>query len=421
MKRELFVFIQLPGETTPVVCGKFSHEDSIGTGLGTFVYGKSYLKNEKAAPLDPVALPLKESEFTTTLTQGYFGAIRDAIPDDWGKHVAQKLYGKAAETTFDLLSLPAADRFGALSFGENSAAPKREPSLAEVKDISGALLSSLDKIDRHLVISDAEKRAALLVGGGTHAGGARPKLTIQERNVIWLVKLNRFDDRVNNVRIEAAMLDLASACGIGVPKHEVKKFDDKDALLVERFDRTVTPSGVLKHRAVSAATVFSADEAYARSVFAGSYIRFSREFSRWCTDIRIDRHQLFRRIAFNCLTGITDDHERNHALVAEGVHFRLAPAFDLSPAPPTTRRKQQALQIGGEGAESTRANLMSACGQFDLTDSQASKIIDSVKGKIATQWRAKFAARAVCEEDTKVMSACFDHDFFENGQTQGMS
>ena len=113
--------------------------------------------------------------------------------------------------------------------------------------------------------------------------------------------------------------------------------------------------------------------------------------------------------------------ERNHALVAEGVHFRLAPAFDLSPAPPTTRRKQQALQIGGEGAESTRANLMSACGQFDLTDSQASKIIDSVKGKIATQWRAKFAARAVCEEDTKVMSACFDHDFFENGQTQGMS
>ena len=419
MKRELFVFIQLPGEATPVVCGKFSHEDSIGTGLGTFVYGKSYLGNEKAVPLDPVALPLKEFEFTTSLTQGYFGAIRDAIPDDWGKHVAQKLYGKAAETTFDLLSLPAADRFGALSFSENSRPPKQEPSLAKAKDISSALLSSLDKIDRNLAISDAEKRAALLVGGGTHAGGARPKLTIQEGNVIWLVKLNRFNDRVNNVRIEAAMLDLAFACEIDVPEHEVKKFGDKDALLVRRFDRTVTPSGILKHRAVSAATVFRADEAYARSVFVGSYIRFSREFSRWCTDIRIDRHQLFRRMAFNCLTGITDDHERNHALVAEGVHFRLAPAFDLSPAPPTTRRKQQALQIGGEGAESTRENLMSACDQFDLTHPQASEIIDAVKGKIATQWRAKFAARAVSEEDTEIMAACFDHDFFENGQKPG--
>ena len=283
MKRELYVFIQLPGKTTPVVCGKFSHEDSIGTGLGTFVYGKSYLGNEKAVPLDPVALPLKESEFTTSLTQGYFGAIRDATPDDWGKHVAQKLYGKAAETTFDLLSLPAADRFGALSFSDDSGPPKQEPSLAQAKDISSALLGSLDKIDRGLAISDAERRAALLVAGGTHAGGARPKLTIQEGNVIWLVKLNRFDDRVNNVRIEAAMLDLAFACEIDVPEHEVKKFDDRDALLVKRFDRTVTPGGVLKHRSVSAATVFRADEAYARSVFVGSYIRFSGEFSRWCT------------------------------------------------------------------------------------------------------------------------------------------
>jgi serine/threonine-protein kinase HipA len=415
MKRESFVFIQLPGETMPVVCGKFSHEDSIGTGLGKFVYGKSYLGNSNAVPLDPVALPLKESEFTTSLMEGYFGAIRDAIPDDWGKHVAQKLYGKAAETTFDLLSIPAADRFGALSFSENSTKSKPEHRLARADDISSALLASLDKIDRHLALSDAEVRAALLVGGGTHAGGARPKLTIQESDGIWLVKLNRFNDRVNHVRIEAAMLDLACTCEINVPDHEVRNFDDKDALLIRRFDRTVSPDGILKHRAVSAATVFRADEAYARLVFNGSYMRFSREFSRWCTEVKRDRRQLFRRMAFNCLTGITDDHERNHALVAAGAHFRLAPAFDLSPNPPTTRRKLQALPIGIKGADSTRENLVSACDQFDLTHSQAAEIIDDVQAKIATQWQAKFAARAVSQENTAVMAACFNHDFFENG------
>ena len=64
---------------------------------------------------------------------------------------------------------------------------------------------------------------------------------------------------------------------------------------------------------------------------------------------------------------------------------------------------------------------MSACSQFDLTYSQAAEIIDAVKGKIATEWQAMFAARAVSQEDAEIMAACFDHDFFENGQTQDES
>lgn len=212
------------------------------------------------------------------------------------------------------------------------------------------------------------------------------------------------------------MLNLASACKIDVPEHAVKKVGGKDALLVKRFDRTATPNGILKHRAASAATVFRADEAYFRSVDSGSYMQLSREFSRWCNNVRRDRHQLFRRMAFNCLTGITDDHERNHALVAEDAHFELAPAYDLSPPLPTTRRRQQALLIGDEGAEATRRNLLSGCDQFDLSQSQAEKIIDDVKQKLIRQWKAKFAARKISQHDTKIMAACFDHEFFESGR-----
>ena len=272
MARQSFVFVQLPGETTSTVAGLFTHEEAFSPALGTFVYGKSFLGNANAVPLDPVALPLREVEFATSLTQGFFGVIRDALPDDWGKHVIRKLYGDAHEETFDLLLLASPDRFGALGFGAASAAPIPEPDVALLDALDERVLEALDKIDRDAAITDAEKRATIAFGGGTHAGGARPKLTVQDENRIWIAKLNRHDDEWNAVRVEAAMLDLAEICEIRVPAHKVVRVAGKDVLLVERFDRTIVEGRVFKHRAASAATVFRADEEYARTNFTGSYM-----------------------------------------------------------------------------------------------------------------------------------------------------
>lgn len=415
MARKSFVFVQLPGETTSTVAGLYTHEDSITPALGTFVYGKSFLRNSNAVPLDPVALPLREVEFKTTLTEGFFGVIRDALPDDWGKHVVQKLYGDRYGTTFDLLLLASADRFGALNFGTDSISPAEEPPIAILDALDDQILESLDKIDRDVAITDAERGATIAFGGGTHAGGARPKLTVQDNNRIWIAKLNRFDDGWNVVRVEAAMLDLAEACGIRVPEHRVAEIAGKDVLLVQRFDRSIAKGAVLKNRVASAASVFRADEEYARNNFSGSYMRLSRELARWGVDISNDRKELYRRMAFNCLAGISDDHERNHALVAEGNHFRLAPAFDLSPTKPTTGARRQALAIGANGDESTRANLLTAVGQFDLAAREAVEIIDKVKDMVSAQWRACLLEREVEESDIGLLSACFNHVYFESG------
>ena len=414
MARESYVFIQLPGETTATVAGLFTYEDSITPEVGTFVYGKSFLANTKAVPLDPVALPLREVEFRTTLTGGIFGVLRDALPDDWGKHLVNKLHGDRYGTPFDLLLLPSADRFGALSFGANSKSPYEEPEIARLDSLTDQVLDSLEKIDRDLAITEVEKRVAIAFGGGTHAGGARPKLTLQDGNRIWLAKLNRYDDDVNNARVEAAMLDLATTCGILVPEHRVVKVADKDVLLIERFDRRLSPGGILKFRTASAASVFRADEEYAPDNFTGSYMRLSRELARWGVDVSNDRKELYRRMAFNCLAGIVDDHERNHALVAERNHFRLAPAFDLSPSRPTTRRRMQSLSIGEDGGESTRRNLLSAAEVFELAENEADEVIDTIKERVTAKWRDTFQLREVNEHDIELLSRCFDHDYFES-------
>ena len=89
MAQTAYVFVYLPEHSQPVVAGRFDWEPAGPAPVGEFVYAQSYLANNAAVPLDPVALPLRAQVFATTLSSGFFGVVRDAIPDDWGRHVAR--------------------------------------------------------------------------------------------------------------------------------------------------------------------------------------------------------------------------------------------------------------------------------------------------------------------------------------------
>jgi serine/threonine-protein kinase HipA len=73
-----------------------------------------------------------------------------------------------------------------------------------------------------------------------------------------------------------------------------------------------------------------------------------------------DAAELFRRMVFNILVDNTDDHEKNHSLLAvspwENGRFRLAPAYDVLPS-----------NSGDFGHDSTLDNAMSRCQSFGLS------------------------------------------------------
>jgi serine/threonine-protein kinase HipA len=415
MAQTTYVFIYLPRQTHPTIAGRFDWEPAIPPSVGEFVYAESYLANNDAVPLDPIALPLRAQVFATTLSSGFFGVFRDSVPDDWGRHVALKLYGSSFQTDFDYLWLHTADRIGALAFGPSTQAPVEEKPLLSWEQLEqSALLAAIQSIDRDIPLTPAEEAAALAFGAGTSAGGARPKLSIRNGENIWLAKLNRQSDRFNVVRVECAMLDLAAACGITVPERRVEHVHGQDILLVKRFDRVVTTEGIHRHRMVSAGTVFQADEAVARSSYTGSYPRLAREISRWTVTGDHDRRELFRRVAFNSLASVTDDHERNHALVADREHFRLSPAFDLVPRPGNTQRRYLALTIGDFGALAARQNMISSAGAFGLSPREANGIIDEVQEVVRSNWRKHCADRDVGDTDIVRIESCFDPPFFES-------
>jgi serine/threonine-protein kinase HipA len=414
MADSAFVFIYLPGQTHPTVAGRFELHAAASPPRGEFVYGKSYLANSAALPLDPIALPLREQLFRTTLNQGFFGVFRDAIPDDWGRHVATKLYGSQFQTLFDYLWLPTADRMGALVFGRASTEPVQEKPVVQWADVENTVyLEAIQKLDTDKPLTSAEQQVTLIYGAGTSAGGARPKFSAERNGAIWLVKLNRQGDRFNEVRVEAAMLDLARICGIEVPEHDVANIHNQDVLLVKRFDRSVTQAGILRHRMVSGGTVFQCDEALAQYAYTGSYPRLARELARWTVTGEEDRRQLFRRIAFNALTSITDDHERNHALVAEGAHYRLSPAFDLAPKPGATKKRYLALVIGEYGAIAIRENLLSRANLFQLTRQSANDIINEIQQTVRAGWRRALESREVSNSDIEKIARAFDPPSFE--------
>ena len=121
---ECFVYIVPPGATEFVTAARFRvSETRDGVAAGELVYGKRYMERTDAVELDPVELKLADTHFETARMAGFFGAIRDAMPDFWGRRVIERNAGKPALGEFDYLLHGPDDRAGALGFGLNAEPP----------------------------------------------------------------------------------------------------------------------------------------------------------------------------------------------------------------------------------------------------------------------------------------------------------
>src|SRR5437870_1822090 len=128
-ERNCFVYIVLPGATEFVAAARFRVlQTRDGMPIGEFVYGKHYLARVDAVELDPVELRLGQDQYETVSMNGFFGAIRDAMPDFRGRRLIEHHTGKWGLDEFDYLMHGQDDRAGALGFGLGAEppAPKRQ-------------------------------------------------------------------------------------------------------------------------------------------------------------------------------------------------------------------------------------------------------------------------------------------------------
>lgn len=417
--RSCYVYLQLPGTLEVVTCGRYQREVlRDGRVVGRFVYGKSYRERSDAVPVDPYHLPITPRRYETAKLDGMFGALGDASPDYWGRRVIEKVAGRVDLDEFDFLLQGPEDRTGALSFGLGSIPPGPVRRFNRILQLAELQLAAQQLED----IAPGEAVPAQimqLADPGSSLGGARPKNVVEDKDGLWVAKFAHRTDRWNNAPVEGAMLALAARCGIRTPETRVEQAGGGSVLLVKRFDRSPVEGGYLRHRMVSALTVLDAeDSATERSNW--SYMLLADELRRWSERGAADRGELFRRVVFNALISNLDDHPRNHALIAPGREWQLAPAYDLTPHPSSSiERRDLALECGPFGRMARRDNLLAGAPRFGVEPDRAGAVIDEIKETIARYWRADVMRLGGTPGDCSVIEPAFVYPGFEYATQSG--
>lgn len=383
-----FVFVQLPANREVVVAGRYELERTAQGHVGHFIYGRSYLARPDAVALDPVNLPLVESEYRTALNGGLFGALRDAAPDFWGRTVIERTHRPTNE--LDYLLAASDGRVGALSFGATPEPPVIDygagvpiDQLERAADAASAVEAGIAGERLELDLDPA------LLDPSSGVGGARPKtVAIDAAGQLWIAKFPSRVDRWDNALVEALYLRLAGECGIRTPDARVLRIGDRRVLLVRRFDQS--PAAV-RRLFLSAHSLLALDETVtARANW--SYIDLAHVIRRISAQPEADARELYQRAVFNALTSNTDDHPRNHAVIWQDDGWRLSPAYDLTPSPSRSEGERLLAMAIGEQANveprwANRRNLLSSAEHFGYTPAEANALITEMKSLILDRWR----------------------------------
>ncbi len=210
--------------------------------------------------------------------------------------------------------------------------------------------------------------------------------------------------------MERATLELAREAGLDVPETRLVKLpDNREVMLIERFDRQAGPNGLTRRHMVSALTMLGVsgmDSPNMRYADIADVIGARAPRDR----VQRDREEMFGQMVFNILVSNNDDHLRNHAFLydAEASGWRLSPLYDVVPATSPSLERDLHLTVGDMGRAARLDNALTSAGQFNLRRPEAARIIDRIH-RVVRQWRMTFEAKGVSVRDCDYIESAFLH------------
>lgn len=368
-----FVWIWLPDEREPVVCGRLDEDG----GRTSFAYVRSYLDRSQAVSIYEPELPLRTGRQYAAAGAGLPLCIADVMPDAWGRRLVNHRLGaptaEFGELTYLLES--GSDRFGALDAQLDA---ERYGQRGQERPTLDVLATAAERIEAGEPLG-VDLEAALL--RGTSIGGARPKALLDDGDRRLIAKFSSTTDPYPVVQGEFVAMELARRAGLAVARVQLTRAAGRYALLVERFDRVAGR----RSRAVSALTLLRLD-AFPGGRYA-TYVGLADEIRAQFVRPDATLHELFARISFNILCGNTDDHARNHAALIEDDGLVLSPAYDLCPQGRLGETAAQAMAFTRDGGRDARLSLLvGAAREYHLDAAEAQDIVDTQVAVIRDQW-----------------------------------
>jgi serine/threonine-protein kinase HipA len=338
------------------LAGQLKQDDG---GQISFAYAESWLANPHALPLSH-SLPLRSEYYRGKQCRGYFAGV---LPEESNREIIARNLGISARNDYAMLERIGGECAGAVTF-----VPAGEP-LPELpqKDDQYRTLSS-DELAR--LLRELPRRPLLAGEAGIRLSlaGAQDKIAVRvEGDTISLPLGNapsthilkpaveRFAGLVHN---EAFCMQLATTVGLPTAKTEIRKAEDVEFLLVERYDR------ILAHDAEGTARLERVhQEDFCQALDIVPEMKYQKEggpsLKQCFTLLRavssapvIDLARLLDAVLFNYLIGNNDAHGKNFSLLyrpAQTGQFevRLAPLYDAVSTyfyPELTR--EMAMRIG---------------------------------------------------------------------------
>ena len=394
----LYIFAEADGETMPA-----ARLEAIGRQDSKFVYGKRW-QERKGHPIDPVHLPVRGRPYASTPFAIPL-ILFDACPDGWGKEILQAAFPLHLFRTVDFLAAAGSDRTGALQTGFDPKDGPRSwlPSDMAMLPLPPAGIQNLaDLMSAAAALEDGRPdpgHLQWLLRGSGDVGGARPKARIAKDGHGWIAKFAAKGDPFDDPRVEAMSLDLAAACGIDVPAHELIEVMNKAVLLVKRFDRSATGE---RHDYMSAASlvgqgpgVYWSEYTYADVAIAARKAHFEP-----C------EKEIFRRLLFYAFIHCTDDHLRNTAFIRTET-WRLSPVFDVVPH---RQERHATLVTRGASPHPDPRLLFQGFPSFKLERREALAIYDEIAAGM-TRLPALLDAREVTSRDRRILCELMPHAF----------
>lgn len=408
---ERTIFIHLPGETEAVPAGRLTMvEQGLQVQASTFAYGRRYVDRPNALPVDPVALALEQGrdgvERVPAGGLALFGALRDATPDAWGRRVIENRLRAPPNGLPEVAYLDHAGphRAGALDVRTSPTSPPAGGVLPSVIDLRYLLDAAARVEDGEPVPAHLE----VFFAGGPSVGGARPKAVVIADGSEWIAKFPARNDPFNVPVVEWATLELAREARLNVPRTRMETLaDERQVMLIERFDRKPLARGIGRRHMVSALTLLALHEQDSPDSSYGA-IADALGVHGVSGQIASDRSELFARMVFNILVSNDDDHLRNHAFLydAERGGWSLSPLYDVVPKPQVAQERMLHLSVGPQGRLARLDNAMAGAGRFGLLPPDAARIIDRIVGTVRS-WRDTFEGLGVPARECDRMASAF--------------
>jgi serine/threonine-protein kinase HipA len=326
-------------------------------GQMVFDYAESWLQKPDATALSH-SLPLRRKRFTRKECRGYFAGV---LPEESKREIIARNLGISERNDYAMLERIGGECAGAVTFipaGETLPAPDdhyralSSPELAEIlRELPRRPLLAGEAGIR-LSLAGAQDKIAVRVEGDAISlplGGA-PSTHILKPAV------ERFTGVVFN---EAYCMRLAAAVGLPAAKTEIRRVEDVEYLLVERYDRTHGhgPEGTtldrLHQEDFCQALGIVSENKYQKE--GGPSLKQCFALLREVSSAPVlDLARLLDAVIFNFLVGNNDAHGKNFSLLYRGadsasLDTRLAPLYDLVSTryyPELTR--ELAMKIGHE-------------------------------------------------------------------------